>query len=62
MCGAESGAVDNVSDPVEMWALRHTGRHISHRQFKLMTEWFLRVSPAPDNPLYELERRDVGGP
>ncbi|MGP3967904.1 DUF7848 domain-containing protein [Streptomyces sp. 6N223] len=59
-CGAKSQIVDNESVPVEMWALQHTGRNIHHRQFKLFTEWFLRVSPAPGNPLYELEGGDGG--
>lgn len=54
-CGATSGHVDNVSEPVEMWALKHTGLNVTHRQFKLFTEWFLRASPAPGNPLYEME-------
>lgn len=60
ICGAASGAVDNVSLPVEMWALKHTGLNTTHRQYKLMTEWFWRVSPAPGNPLYEHESGDRG--
>jgi hypothetical protein len=59
-CGATSGHVDNVSEPVEMWALKHTGRNLTHRQFKLFTEWFMRVSPAPSNPLYEMGAGEQG--
>ncbi|TDC80425.1 hypothetical protein [Streptomyces hainanensis] len=54
-CGAESEAVDNQPDPVETWALRHTGLNTSHRQFKLTTEWFWRVVPSPGNPYRALE-------
>ncbi|MFD7508015.1 hypothetical protein ACFV5N_01510 [Streptomyces sp. NPDC059853] len=39
-----------------MWAVKHTGLNPSHRQFKLFTEWFWRVVPAPGNPYYDLER------
>jgi hypothetical protein len=57
-CGAVSERVDSESAPVEMWALHHTGRNLAHRQFKLYTEWFLRVDPAPGNPLRQLEKTD----
>ncbi|UCM89271.1 DUF7848 domain-containing protein [Streptomyces marincola] len=57
-CGAESEMVDNEPQPVEMWALQHTGRNITHRQFRLTTQWFWHVFPAPGNPLYELEGGD----
>lgn len=56
-CGAESGRVDDDSQPVEDWAIQHTGRNLSHRQFRLTTEWFMRVDPTPNNPLHELERQ-----
>lgn len=55
-CGGESEMVDNQPLPVEMWAVKHTGLNPSHRQFKLFTEWFWRVVPAPGNPYYALER------
>ena len=54
-CGAQSDLVDNESAPVETWALKHTGLNTAHRQFKLLTEWFMRVSPAPGNPFHEQE-------
>ncbi len=49
-CGAQSEPVDNEPLPVELWALRHTGRHPRHRQFTFVTESFWRVDPAPGNP------------
>ncbi|MEO3751754.1 hypothetical protein [Streptomyces sp. B6B3] len=60
-CDASSELVDNESAPVELWALEHTGRNVSHRQFKLYTEWFMRVDPAPGNPLYDREK-ETGPP
>ncbi|TDC75554.1 hypothetical protein [Streptomyces hainanensis] len=54
-CGAASEAVDNQPEPVEMWALRHTGLNTTHRRFRLATEWFWRVVPAPGNPYFDLE-------
>ncbi|WP_139641112.1 hypothetical protein [Streptomyces sedi] len=58
-CGSESGVVDDESHPVEMWALRHTSLHTDHRQFRLTTEWFLRVDPAPGNPLHDTEKENT---
>lgn len=55
-CGADSGAVDGESVRVERWALAHTGALPAHRQYRLVSEWFLRVDPADGNPLRELER------
>ncbi|GAB2876525.1 DUF7848 domain-containing protein [Streptomyces mayteni] len=61
-CGAESEAVDNEPNPVETWALRHTGLNPTHRQFKLTTEWFWRVCPAPGNPYFDLEKGNGDAP
>jgi hypothetical protein len=46
--------VDDDSRPVEDRAIRHTGRNLAHRQFRLTTEWFTRVDPTPNNPLHHL--------
>ncbi|SOD62097.1 hypothetical protein SAMN06297387_104267 [Streptomyces zhaozhouensis] len=58
-CAAESGFVDNEPHPIEMWALRHTSLHTGHRLFRLTTEWFLRVDPAPGNPLHDTEKENA---
>ncbi|WP_062207116.1 hypothetical protein [Streptomyces sp. NBRC 109706] len=58
-CGAESGFVDNEPEPIETWALRHTALNTDHRQFRLTTEWFLRVDPAPGNPLHDQEKENA---
>jgi hypothetical protein len=57
-CGEESAACDNSSVPVEIWALKHTGRNPEHRQFKATMEGFWRVTPAEGNPYRE---RDAQG-
>ncbi len=54
-CGAEAPASDNSPEPVEMWALKHTGLNPSHRQFKAMVETYWRVTPAEGNPYRELD-------
>ncbi|AVZ73986.1 hypothetical protein SLUN_19260 [Streptomyces lunaelactis] len=56
-CGAEAQPVDGERLPVEVWALKHTGLHPTHRQFKAVTECFWRVDPAPSNPYRETESR-----
>uniref|UniRef100_UPI00404014A9 DUF7848 domain-containing protein n=1 Tax=Streptomyces sp. TG1A-60 TaxID=3129111 RepID=UPI00404014A9 len=38
---------------VEVWALKHTGLHPTHRQFKATAETFWRVTPAEGNPYRE---------
>ena len=53
-CGAESEHVDDSRLPVEVWALRHTGRNPTHRQYKATVECFWRVDPAPGNPYFGL--------
>ncbi|WP_436748145.1 DUF7848 domain-containing protein [Streptomyces sp. URMC 129] len=57
-CGARFEAVDNEPEPVEFWALKHTGVNPAHRQFKAVTEWRWRVIPAPDNPRFALEQAE----
>ncbi|MEU8623354.1 hypothetical protein [Streptomyces sp. NPDC048669] len=37
----------------EDWAIRHTGSNPSHRGYRAVITSFLRVTPAPGNPLYE---------
>ncbi|WP_369223381.1 hypothetical protein AB5J52_20650 [Streptomyces sp. R39] len=49
-CGAQAQPTDNERLPVEVWALKHTGRNPTHRQFKATAENFWRVTPAEDNP------------
>jgi hypothetical protein len=52
-CGAEAPASDNDPAPVEVWALKHTGRNPAHRQYKAMVETYWRVTPTGDNPYRE---------
>ncbi|WKX13017.1 hypothetical protein [Streptomyces sp. NL15-2K] len=52
-CGEESLASDNDRAPVEIWALKHTGRNPSHRQYNAMIETYWRVTPAEGNPYRE---------
>ncbi|WP_164836288.1 DUF7848 domain-containing protein [Actinacidiphila soli] len=56
-CAEMSPAVDDDRLAVELWAMKHTGANTAHRQFKLATESFWRVDPAPSNPLCEGGRR-----
>ncbi|MEE4493597.1 DUF7848 domain-containing protein [Streptomyces sp. BE230] len=39
--------------PPEDWALRHAGRNHDHRSYRAIITSFIRVTPAPGNPLYE---------
>ncbi|MFD4262186.1 hypothetical protein ACFWR9_32305 [Streptomyces sp. NPDC058534] len=57
-CGQEAPASDNDREPVEVWALKHTGLNPSHRQYKAMVETYWRVTPAETNPHRE---RDAEG-
>ncbi|WP_175412027.1 hypothetical protein [Streptomyces sp. TRM64462] len=41
----------------DVWAMRHAARHDGHRSFREIVTAFLRVTPAPDNPLYQEEAR-----
>ncbi|WP_437114176.1 DUF7848 domain-containing protein [Streptomyces syringium] len=50
ICHAVSGPGDTEGETSQLWALRHTGRHPSHRVFKLATATFWRVDPMPSNP------------
>ncbi|MGP3982892.1 DUF7848 domain-containing protein [Streptomyces sp. KR80] len=52
-CHEESQPVDDERLPMEIWALKHTGLNPAHRQFRLTTESFWRVTPAPGNPYYD---------
>ncbi|WP_206307852.1 hypothetical protein [Streptomyces sp. A0958] len=51
-CGESSEATEERTPP-EDWALRHTGRNSDHRGYRSITTGFLRVEPAPGNPLHE---------
>lgn len=50
MCGAEAPASDDFPEPVEVWALKHTGLNPAHRQYKAMVETYWRVTPTEGNP------------
>ncbi|WP_171114654.1 MULTISPECIES: hypothetical protein [unclassified Streptomyces] len=58
-CGAEAPAQDNDPEPVEIWALKHSGLNPSHRQYKAMVETYWRVTPAEGNPYRELDAQGV---
>ncbi|MFI1398493.1 hypothetical protein [Streptomyces sp. NPDC020681] len=58
-CGAEAEPADGERLPVEVWTLKHTGLHPTHRQFKAATEYFWRVDPAPGNPYLAAEGQGV---
>ncbi|MFD7861889.1 hypothetical protein [Streptomyces sp. NPDC059783] len=49
-CGQVSEAATGKDSP-EVWALRHTGLHTSHRTYRAITTSYCRVTPAPGNPL-----------
>ncbi len=53
MCGAQARPTDNERLPVEVWALKHTGLHPTHRQYQATAETFWRVTPAEGNPYRE---------
>ncbi|UUU23559.1 DUF7848 domain-containing protein [Streptomyces sp. DSM 40750] len=61
-CGAESPTPDSERLPAEVWALKHTGLHPRHRQFKARTETFWRVTPAEGNPHRETDPRSAQAP
>jgi hypothetical protein len=61
-CGAEAPASDNDRDPVEIWALKHTGLNPTHRQYKAMVETYWRVTPAEGNPYRESDDQGVTAP
>ncbi|WP_381793036.1 hypothetical protein [Streptomyces niveus] len=48
-CGESSDAAEERTSP-EVWALRHTGGHASHRGYRATTTSFFRVTPAEGNP------------
>lgn len=54
-CGEQAPPQDDSREPVEIWALKHTGRNPAHRQYKAMVEAFWRVTPAEGNPYRELD-------
>ncbi|MGW7362958.1 DUF7848 domain-containing protein [Streptomyces sp. NPDC054841] len=49
-CGETSGAAEGERLPAELWALKHTGRHPSHRMYQAVQTSHWRVTPAPGNP------------
>lgn len=51
-CMERSDAVEERTPP-EDWALRHSGLNPDHRSYRAIITSFLRVTPAPGNPLYE---------
>ncbi|MFC4609706.1 hypothetical protein ACFO9E_18075 [Streptomyces maoxianensis] len=54
-CAESSGATEGSRVHPEIWALKHTGSHPTHRQFRAVITSFWRVSPAEGNPLYDQE-------
>ncbi|MFJ3088990.1 hypothetical protein [Streptomyces sp. NPDC086838] len=50
-CGETSDAAEERTSP-EDWALRHTGRNTDHRSYRAIITSFMRIEPAPGNPLY----------
>ncbi|MER6625415.1 hypothetical protein [Streptomyces sp. NPDC000931] len=54
-CGTEVPASDDSPEPVEAWALKHTGLNPAHRQYKAMVETYWRVTPAEGNPYREFD-------
>ncbi|MGY5010449.1 DUF7848 domain-containing protein [Streptomyces sp. 900105755] len=54
-CGAQAQPTDDERLPVEIWALKHTGKYPAHRQFRASAETFWRVTPANGNPYAERE-------
>ncbi|WP_338931012.1 hypothetical protein WEB32_06695 [Streptomyces netropsis] len=54
ICHAVSELCDNEGETSQLWALKHTGRHPTHREFKLLTETFWRVDPMPGNPFADM--------
>ncbi|MFG3140742.1 hypothetical protein ACGFZA_31625 [Streptomyces sp. NPDC048211] len=51
----ERSDADEERTPPEDWALRHAGRNTGHRSYRAIITSFLRVTPAPSNPLCEEE-------
>lgn len=49
-CGQASEGDSDQQGP-EIWALRHTGRHTSHRTYRAIITSYCDVAPAPGNPL-----------
>lgn len=49
----ERSDADEERTPPEDWALRHAGRNTGHRSYRAIITSFLRVTPAPSNPLCE---------
>ncbi|MFI7366492.1 hypothetical protein ACIBO4_30535 [Streptomyces sp. NPDC050149] len=47
----EASDTDEGPTAPEDWALRHTGRNPGHRGYRAIITSFLRVTPAPGNPL-----------
>ncbi|MBX9398715.1 hypothetical protein K4749_35320 [Streptomyces sp. TRM72054] len=54
-CGESSGAKEGESLPAEVWTLKHTGSHPTHRTYRAIITSFWRVSPAEGNPYHESE-------
>ncbi|MEU4348322.1 hypothetical protein [Streptomyces sp. NPDC023838] len=50
-CLDTSEPADSPEGP-EDWAIKHTARHHDHGGFRALVTSFVRVSPAPGNPLY----------
>lgn len=51
-CPATSEPSNAPQDP-EDWAIRHTARQHDHEKFRALVSSFVRVTPAPGNPLHE---------
>ncbi|MEW1693793.1 hypothetical protein ACIQOF_38745 [Streptomyces sp. NPDC091265] len=51
-CQETSEAAEERTPP-EDWAMRHAGSNRTHRSYRAIITSFLRVTPAPGNPLHE---------
>jgi hypothetical protein len=54
-CKDTSECTEGQRLPVEVWALKHTGAHPTHRTFRAIITSFWQVSPTEENPFYALE-------
>ncbi|CAL9458068.1 hypothetical protein SUDANB15_02560 [Streptomyces sp. enrichment culture] len=54
-CGEQSGATESDRLPAEVWALKHTGSHPTHRTYRATITSFWRIEPTESNPYRELE-------
>ncbi|GGP86026.1 DUF7848 domain-containing protein [Streptomyces melanogenes] len=53
MTRLDTSETSNAPQDPEDWAIRHTARQHDHEKFRALVSSFVRVTPAPGNPLYE---------